>query len=345
MQPFEADAAVAIGRGLARLCSLIYSTGAVKCIVLDCDNTLWGGIIGEDGIAGIQIGETYPGVCFRQFQHQLLQLKQLGFLLAINSKNQEQDVRAVFERHPGMALRYDDFAAARINWDNKASNMLSLAEELNIGVDSFLFIDDNPFEVDLIRRELPAVRCLTMPADAWKIPMLLPDCGLADTLRVTSEDANRSRLYSDERQRSDLQKRCGTYDDYLASLGMTLTFECFDAEKHLSRAAQLTQKTNQFNLTTRRYTEADLRQAWENGAAIFMASLRDRFGDYGRILLAIVKRQARGIAELDTFLMSCRVIGRGVEDAVSAAGNAIRSGRVRGADRRVSADAQEWFVR
>jgi FkbH-like protein len=315
MQPFSAAALAAVATRLAEVCAL-YKTTPVKCLVLDCDNTLWGGIIGEDGLSGIQLGETYPGLCYQQFQRQLDQLNRLGFLLALNSKNNEADVRQVFEKHPGMVLKPDQIAAARINWQDKATNMRALAEELNIGLDSLVFVDDSAFEINLIREQLPQVRCLMVPPEPWALLRVLPDAGVVDRLRVTVEDREKARMYAQERLRKEFEQGAGSLEQYLRGLGIRMVFEPFQADLHLARAAQLTQKTNQFNLTTRRYTEATLREALRSGAAAFMASLADRFGDYGRIALAIVRPTATPhVGTLDVFLLSCRVIGRGVEDS------------------------------
>jgi FkbH-like protein len=312
MQPFSVEGLVRVGRRLAELCALARRT-PVKCIVLDCDNTLWGGIVGEDGLTGIQLGETYPGSCYRYFQRQLLELSELGFLLAINSKNNEADVRAVFEQHPGMVLPLERVAALRVNWQDKVANLTELAEELNIGLDSFLFIDDSEFELDYVRRQLPRVRCLRTPEQPWRLPELLADEAL-DRLRIATEDRRKTEMYAQERQRERFKTQAGDLAAYLRGLDIHLTFEPFDPTRHLTRAAQLTQKTNQFNLTTRRYSEADFRALHERGALVYLASLRDRFGDYGRVALAVVQ-PADQAAALHVFLMSCRVIGRGIEES------------------------------
>ena len=311
VQPFSPAGFQALGEDWAELCRMHFR-GSPKCIVVDCDNTLWGGVVGEDGVQGLRLGETYPGVCFQQFQRQLKQLKELGFLLAVNSKNNEADVRAVFEQHPGMVLRWDDFAAARVNWQDKASNMSALAEELNLGVDSFLFIDDNAFEIELVRGVFPGILTLTVPAEAWKLPELLPACPALDCLGITAEDRRKAEMYAQERQRIAVQEHTASLDEYLARLGLKMTIERFDAQRHSQRAVQLLQKTNQFNLTTRRYAEKELLELARGGALIYLASLKDNFGDYGRIALAIVRLDGPQPV-LDNFLMSCRAIGRKAE--------------------------------
>jgi FkbH-like protein len=315
MQPLSAAALPRLAAEIADLV-LLYRRTPVKCIVLDCDNTLWGGIIGEDGLGGIRLGETYPGLCYQEFQRQLRELTRAGFLLALNSKNNEADVRRVFAEHPGMVLRPEHIAAERVNWQDKVTNMHELAEELNIGLDSFVFIDDSDFEINLVRERLPQVRTLQVPPEPWKLPGLLPAARLIDRLAVTAEDQRKSQMYVQERQRKQFRSEADSLEAYLRGLEIRLAFEPFDPEQHTARAAQLTQKTNQFNLTTRRYTEADLRELSRSGAGIYLASLSDRFGDYGRIALAIVRPTDRpAVGRLDVFLMSCRVIGRGVEDS------------------------------
>jgi FkbH-like protein len=313
MQPLTPDAMLALARQIADICCLVFHRAMVKCIVLDCDNTLWGGVLGEEqGSDRIHLGEAYPGICYLQFQKQLSQLKELGYLLALNSKNNDADVRQLFENHPSMALKYNDFAAVRVNWNDKASNMVSIAEELKLGLDSFLFLDDSEFEVNLMCERLPQVRCLKVPDEPWQLPGLLAS-RILDCLHVTPEDRAKTHMYTHESRRKEFYHKAGSLEDFLKGLGMVLRFEPFKEQEHLRRAAQLTQKTNQFNLTTRRYTEPELLAAHKQGALIFLGSLQDRFGDYGRIILAIVMPRDNRKACLDTFLMSCRAIGRGVE--------------------------------
>jgi FkbH-like protein len=313
MQPFSTVGFRAVCNDWAELCGMHFHGGA-KCIVVDCDNTLWGGIVGEDGVHGLRIGETYPGVCYQDFQRQLKRLKDLGFLLAINSKNNEADVREVFAGHPGMVLKYEDFAAVQINWNDKASNMSALAEELRLGVSSFVFVDDNPFEIELVKNHFPTIRTLLVPSEPWRLPELLPACAALDRLRVTQEDRAKSEMYAQEQRRKAVHRQASSLDDYLSRLSLRMTIEKFSPERHSQRAVQLLQKTNQFNLTTRRHSEKDLLKLADSGALIFLASLQDSFGDYGRIALAIIQPDGRS-ATIDSLLMSCRAIGRRAETA------------------------------
>ncbi len=311
LQPFSTVGFQRVCREWADLCHLHYR-GAAKCIVLDCDNSLWQGIVGEDGMHGIRLGEGYPGVCFQQFQRQLKHLRDMGFLLAINSKNNEADIRAVFDQHPATVLKYDDFAAVRANWESKADNMASIAEELNLGMESFIFIDDNPFEIEQVKFACPSVACAQVPAESWKLPELLSTLVRLDRLAVTVEDRKKAAMYQQEQRRKATRAGTSRIEDYLSQLELEMTIEPFHPERHLERAVQLLQKTNQFNLTTRRHSASELLALAESGSMILLASLRDRFGDYGRIALAIVTF-ADGIPSLDTFLMSCRALGRRAE--------------------------------
>lgn len=291
---------------------LLHYCGPAKCIVLDCDNTLWQGIVGEDGLHGIRLGDGYPGSCFQQFQRQLKQLRGIGFLLAINSKNNETDVRAVFDEHPAAVLKYGDFAAVRANWESKSENMASIAADLNLGQESFIFIDDSPFELEQVKTACPAIECVQVPSEPWKLPELLPAVLRIDRLALTAEDRQKAAMYLQEQQRKAVLVEASSIEDYLRQLNLEMTVESFQADKHLDRTVQLLQKTNQFNLTTRRHDAASVLAMAESGAMIRLASLRDRFGDYGRVALAIITFVG-GVPRLDTFLISCRAIGRRAE--------------------------------
>ena len=311
LQPFSVAGFQSVCDDWATLCSLHFR-GSPKCIVVDCDGVLWGGIIGEDGLQGIQLGETYPGVCYQQFQRQLQQLKELGFLLALNSRNNEADIRTVFDRHPGMILKFDDFTAVRVNWNDKAANLAAIAEELNLGIESLVFVDDNPFELERAKSAHPRITCLQAPRETWNLPAMLPTTASLDRLSLTAEDTAKAAMYAQQRERKALSDRTASLDDYLRQLDLHLAIEQFSVDRHLARAVQLLQKTNQFNLTTRRYDESKIRDLQQAGATIHVASLRDRFGDYGRIGLSVVVFEPEGPV-LDVFLMSCRALGRKAE--------------------------------
>jgi len=293
-----------------------------KCLVVDLDNTLWGGVLGEEGLAGIQLGNTYPGNVYRDVQHALLQLYRRGVLLAINSKNNEADVDEVFRAHPEMILRREHFAAARINWRPKPENMLELADELNLGTDSLVFLDDSPAECGLMRHALPQV--LTWEtcgpggvADPLRTLAQLRQTHVFDKLTFTADDRRRGAMYGQQAARRQWERSAASLEEFLQGLAMTADLRPVD-DFSLPRVVDLLHKTNQFNLTTRRHSEVQLR-AWAADPqwGLFTLRLTDRFGDNGLVGVAIV-RQQDDTAEIDTLLLSCRVLGRRVETALLA---------------------------
>ncbi len=285
-----------------------------KCIVLDLDNTLWGGVAGEDGLAGIQLGSEAPGSAYVAFQRELERLWRRGILLAISSKNNLSDVLPVFEEHPDMVLKLSHFAAHRINWKPKQDNIREIAMELNIGLDSIVFLDDNPVERTKVRAELPEVLTPELPADPAFYRAALLGLGVFDTLTLTEEDQNRNKLYAQQRVRREHEATFsnGSLEEYLTGLEMVVEVSPANSLT-LPRIAQLTNKTNQFNLTTRRYSEAEIASMEAQGSLVYSMSVRDRFGDSGLVGVAIVVPRSSDSWEIDTFLLSCRVMGRGVE--------------------------------
>ena len=288
---------------------------ATKVVALDCDNTLWGGIVGEDGLEGIKLDpQEYPGSAFWVFQRQLLELHRRGVLLTLCSKNNEADVWEVFERHPHSVLRRHHFAGYRIDWRDKAANLRELAEELQLGLDAFLFIDDNPAEADRVRQALPTVDVLAVPQAPHGLPRLLAGYRRWAVAR-TSEDSLRPQQYEAERERRQVATAFDDPEAFLASLELVAdTGPALRSE--IGRVAQLTQKTNQFNLTTRRYTEQDiLRFVDAREAEVLVLAARDKYGDYGLTGVAILVAEAAG-CRIDTFLLSCRILGRHLEDVL-----------------------------
>lgn len=285
-----------------------------KCLVLDLDNTLWGGILGEDGIEGIKLGLEPPGNAFREFQQAIKCLQHRGILLAVNSKNDLDLVKEAFEKHPDMILKLDDFACIRANWQDKAQNLREIARELNIGLDSFVYMDDNPAERLLIEQEIPEILTVKMPEDFSDYAQTLLDLDAFEVLRLTEEDRNRKSLYQAEVKRKDLKTQITDIHQYLESLDIVA--EVFPADAFaIPRVAQLTQRTNQFNLTTRRYQEIDVRNfAQSQNHRVYYVKSADRFGDHG-IIGAGILRIDKNRWEIDTFLLSCRVVGRGIEQA------------------------------
>jgi FkbH-like protein len=288
-----------------------------KALVVDLDNTLWGGVIGEDGMAGIKVGAEYPGAAFQTLQRALLDLSRRGILLAVCSKNNPDDAMEAIEKHPGMLVRAKDFAAMRINWGDKSQNLREIARELNIGIDSLAFLDDNPFEREQIRSGLPEVFVIDISGNPLEYAAAVRDCPIFERLSLSSEDQQRTVMYAEQRQRSDAEHSFQTKEDFFRYLEQEADLDPV-TDLTLARVAQLTQKTNQFNTTTRRYSEAQIagmakRSDWH----ILSIKVRDRFGDHGLVGVAITRDEGDK-CEIDAFLLSCRVIGRTVETALLA---------------------------
>lgn len=289
-----------------------------KCIVLDLDNTLWGGVLGEDGISGIKIGGDYPGKAFAFFQKSLLQLSKAGVILTVCSKNNEADVLEAWEKNPFMVLKKEHFAAYRINWTDKATNIKELAEELNIGLDSFVFVDDNPTERELIKQMLPMVSVPEFPAQPYELPVFFKKM-VDDYFKVysiTDEDKKKTEQYKANAARAQAQHSFKDFGAFLESLDIQITIEAAN-EFNIPRIAQMTQKTNQFNLTTKRYTDADVKGFLAKGWKIWCISVADKFGDNGITGCIMINpndnlNKGNGV-EIDTFLLSCRILGKGIE--------------------------------
>jgi FkbH-like protein len=288
-----------------------------KCVVVDLDNTLWGGIVGEDGPHGIRLGDTSPGSEFREFQQYLLSLSQRGMLLAINSKNNEADALEVIRSHEAMILRETAFSAVRINWDHKSTNMVSIAEELGIGLDALVFIDDSDNERALMRQALPQVLTVEMPRDPARYRETLERLPELQTMTVTTEDRARTQQYAERRQREQLRVAAQSLDEYLGSLGIVVEMAPA-SERTLPRVHQLFQRTNQFNLTGRRYELGTLAsRAGDPAWRVYTTHVSDRFGDHGLVATAVVRLSADAW-EIENLVMSCRVIGYGIENALLA---------------------------
>jgi FkbH-like protein len=294
-------------------------TGKVrKCLILDCDNTLWGGIVGEDGVNGIHIGTGYPGTAYREFQLEVLNLYNRGVILGLCSKNNYEDVLEVLHSRSDMVLREEHFAIMRINWQDKVTNLREIAAELNIGLESIVFIDDSDFEINLVREALTEVTTLPVPsARPYEYRDILLRCGWFDTHAITDEDRSRSKMYRADAQRKHLASKITDMGDYLKSLEMQLIVaHVTDAE--LDRVAQLCQRTNQFNLTTRRYSHDELAAHLASPeSTLLLMRLSDRFGDYGIVGFCLAINSG-SVSNIDTFLMSCRALGRGAETAFLA---------------------------
>jgi FkbH-like protein len=287
-----------------------------KCLILDLDNTLWGGVIGDDGVENVEIGELGMGHAFDALQRWAKELKNRGIILAVCSKNEEAAAKKPFQEHPDMILRLEDIAVFVANWAHKADNIRHIQQTLNIGLDSMVFLDDNPFERNLVRELLPEVTVPELPEDPALYVAYLSGLNLFETASFSEEDLERTRQYQQEIARNDLQRSFASIDDYLGSLEMVSYVRPFD-DFSIPRIAQLTQRSNQFNLRTVRYTEGDVERTRRSNTFITLAfNLEDKFGDHGLIGLAILEKRERDVAFIDTWIMSCRVLKRGMEEFI-----------------------------
>ena len=288
-----------------------------KCIVLDLDNTLWGGIIGEDGFDRIDLSLKPPGMAFMEFQRVLLALYQRGVILAINSRNNEDEALRAIRDHPFMVLREEHFATIKINWSDKISNMKEIAQELNIGLDSIVYFDDDPINRELMSKAIPQIKTIDLPDDPSLYASTLMQINDFNTLVMTNEDRKRGEMYREEHKRTELKRSSSNLEDFLKQLEIRVTMKKAN-NFTIPRIAQLTLKTNQFNLTTRRYQEEDVETlAQDHTKLIGCAQTQDKFGDNGITGVYIVnKNHVDKEWCKDTFLLSCRVMGRGIEDAM-----------------------------
>jgi len=274
-----------------------------KVIVLDADNTLWGGIVGEDGVDGIKCDENYPGILYKNFQKNLLKLKNSGIVLTMVSKNNFDDVKEVFDNKK-MPLKWNDFLIKKINWNPKSQNIQEIAKEINVGIDSLLFIDDNPFEIE----EVKSIGVESLLINEENIENILDNIKLK-AINITDEDKNKTNQYKAEFKRGEILKEVTTIDEFIKSLNIKIEY-WINNKTQLKRITQLINKTNQFNLTTKRYTESEVEEMMKNNK-VFSFRVTDKFGDMGIVSVVIVKN-----GEIDTFLMSCRVLGRKIENQI-----------------------------
>ncbi len=347
--PISADHLLHMAREWLRF--LVPLSGrAAKSLVVDLDNTLWGGVIGEDGINGIRLGAEYPGAAYQALQRALLDLHRKGILLAACSKNNSEDAMEALEKHPGMLLKPEHFAAMRINWQDKAQNLREIAAELNLGIDALAFLDDNPAERERVRSALPSVTVIQIPSDPSGFAAAVRDCPVFERLSLSSEDRERTVLYATERQRARAEQSFASKEDFFRFLEQEAEIVLVDSST-LARVSQLTQKTNQFNLTTKRYGEQQIAELAAHPAwRITAIRVRDRFGDHGLVGVAITHDEG-DLCEIDTFLLSCRVIGRDVETALlshlAESARSRRKAALRGwfLPTRKNAPAKEFYAR
>lgn len=286
-----------------------------KCLILDLDNTVWGGVVGDDGWENIQVGHGLGiGKAFTEFQEWVKKLKNRGIIIAVCSKNDEDKAKEPFEKNPEMILKLDDIAVFVANWENKADNIRTIQSILNIGFDSMVFLDDNPFERNMVRENVPGVTVPELPEDPGEYLEYLYSLNLFETASYSEGDKDRTKQYQVEAQRVTLQKSFTNEADFLKSLDMVSEVKGFDAF-NTPRVAQLSQRSNQFNLRTVRYTEDEITAIENNGDyATFSFTLADKFGDNGLICVIILKKQDKETLFVDTWFMSCRVLKRGMEN-------------------------------
>lgn len=316
--PFSKTALVNIGKEYGKIFQVMNGKSR-KCIILDCDNTLWGGIVGETGCHGIALGQDYPGNCYQALQHEILHLYNRGILIALCSKNNEADVLEVFRENHEMLITLDHLATYQINWQPKPDNIQTIAHTLNIGLDSLVFVDDSEFECDLVHTQLPEVEVIHLHGDPSGYAGVLRMCGLFNALSFTQDDKMRNQNYKAEAERILLKENAVSMEDYLRSLNMEAHIT-INSKSTIPRIAQMTQKTNQFNLTTHRYTEAHILKFMDSADSdVISIAVKDKISDLG-IIGTMILRYNDGIAEVDTLLLSCRALGRHIEDILVAQG-------------------------
>ncbi len=301
--PFSKEGFRVVANEIKRKIELFF-TKRKKVLVLDADNTLWGGIVGEDGVEGIKCDENYPGILYKRFQEQLKEISDSGIVLTLVSKNNFDDVKEVFDKRK-MPLKWEDFLIKKINWTPKSQNIKEIASEINVGLDSLLFIDDNPFEIEEVKESIGVDGILLTQENILEI---LDDIRLK-AITITKEDRAKLEQYKSEQKRAEVFSKVDSIDDFIASLNIQINY-WINNKNQLKRITQLINKTNQFNLTTRRYTESEVEQMMQKDK-VFSFQVEDKFGDMGIVSVVIVKD-----GEIDTFLMSCRVLGRKIEEQI-----------------------------
>jgi len=314
--PYSRDGLNAVAAEIDHLIESAF-TSRKKIIALDLDNTLWGGVIGEDGVDGIELSEHKEGQRYYDFQRQLLEMKNRGIVLAVNSKNNPEDAAEAIRSHPTMLLRDKDFVSRKINWEGKAANLKAMEAELNLTEGSFLFIDDNPVERETVKGECPEVEIPNFPVDTTELISFAEDIwvNFCRPLRVLGEDTQKTQMYQNEAKRKQEMKESLNLDNYITKLEMNADIHRM-REQELDRVVQLINKTNQFNVTTKRYTQAEVKEiASSPDNDIYVINSSDKYGDNGLVSVIILKRQVDDI-KIDTFLMSCRVMGRKLEDVI-----------------------------
>lgn len=307
--PFSVIATHAIAEQIKQIC-IQFSKYPLKCIILDLDNTVWGGVVGECGIEGISLGEYSTGKAFKDFQSEIVRLHRQGVILAICSKNNTCDVLEVLENHPHMLIRPDMISSFRINWEDKPNNIVEIAKELNIGLDTIMFIDDMPSERELVKTALPAIEVLELPDNPFLFSSALQGCSRFWPLQITADDRKKGIYLHQDRLRVQAKELAASIDSYLLNSQITVSITRSSAVD-LPRIVQLFNKTNQFNLTTKRYSSNQLEKLIENSNNhLFHMSMKDKYGDYGIIATALTTGDT-----IDSFILSCRAFGKKAENA------------------------------
>ena len=311
--PFSLDGQIEVSDSLSRFISATIKVPK-KCLVLDADNTIWGGIIGEDNIDGIKLGEDFPGNIYKTFQRYILSLRKKGVLLALASKNNELDVLKVFKNHQDCLLKKKHFSALEINWNDKATNIKKIAKHLNIGLNSMVFFDDNPAERDLIKKTLPDVNVIEVAKDPLLYEVNIENSEFFDHVFITNDDMKRPQMYAEENKRKNFLKKSSSIDNYIKSLKIILEIG-FINKDFIRRCSQLINKTNQFNLTVKRKSEGELDNLIKNESILMWVRAKDKFGDNGLVgVIIAVKKDNIDEWVIENFLLSCRVIGRNIEN-------------------------------
>lgn len=314
--PYSRDGLNAVSLEINRILNSAFKSRK-KIIALDLDNTLWGGVIGEDGVDGIELSDHKEGQRYYDFQRQLLEMKNRGIVLAVNSKNNPEDAESAIQGHPAMLLHNDDFVVRKINWENKSVNLTAMKEELNLTEGSFIFIDDNPAEREIVKGECPEILVPDFPTDTAELLTFAEDLWFdyCRPLRILSEDLKKTRMYQSEIKRKQAISKSLNLDAYIATLEITADIHKMRPTE-LERVTQLINKTNQFNVTTKRYTQAEVEKIAANPAnAIYVVYSSDKYGSSGLISVIILIIEETDV-RIDTFLMSCRVMGRRLEDVI-----------------------------
>ena len=315
--PFTEQASDQISYEISHLINTIYQT-TKKCLVLDLDNTLWGGVVGEDGIKGIQLGNTYPGEKFKDFQKYVSLLKSRGIILAICSKNNFKDVKECFSKHPEMFLKLDDFSSIKVNWKSKYENVNEIASELNIGKDSMVFFDDSSFEREQMKKFNSEVNVIDTPKDVDSYIASIEEIGYFNQRFQTKEDNKKLYQYKIIQKANNFKRQQKDLNTFFTKLSMKMEISKIN-EINFERSVQMINKTNQFNLTTKRYNPIQLKKFLSNKNQIsLVAKLKDKFGDHGLTALAMARQKegSKNIFVLDNFLLSCRILGRNAENVL-----------------------------